>query len=126
MINTKFLSDLGFNDNGMKRLPDWYNLFESEPLITEVPSYIFHIYRLTIYLFLAPKGQFVEVFCQDDPHRDSVYFHQYVAIHSQSDLVSLVNELLSIVVETNRKVDEDNKAFEEYLKTVEVIKRKVE
>lgn len=102
-VDKKFLLIRGFEVVGMRKLPSWYNIFETKSHIIEVPTYSYKRVRLTIYVYLSPKGPFGEVFCHDHPIRDSIYFHLFFAIRDRDDLASSIDQLVGIVNETIRK-----------------------
>jgi len=57
-ITGTFLQSLGYNFDGYKDLPDWYNLFEAT--VKTAPAYRFVGDDFNITIYFSPRGPILE------------------------------------------------------------------
>lgn len=86
-VTEKFLLSLGFQKNGQVNLPDWYNIFELDPVVTTCDAFSTFINDMVITIFITPKGVIGES-CLNDEYRGCL---EYFRIDGPQDVINLLN-----------------------------------
>jgi hypothetical protein len=92
IVTEKFLLSIGFQKDGKVTLPDWYNIFEIEPLVTTCEAFSFCTNETALTIFVTPKGLIAES-CSNDEFRDLVEYH---SIRSHEDVIDCVEGCLGM------------------------------
>jgi hypothetical protein len=74
MISEKFLLSIGFTKIGEANLPNWYNIFESDPEVTTSKAYELEALGHVFTIYLTPKGMFGECIENNEEQNNRDYF----------------------------------------------------
>lgn len=98
-VTEKFLISIGFQNDGLVTVPDWYNVFESEPLVTTCQAYSFCTNETALTIFVTPKGMVAEA-CPNDEFRDWL---QYESIRGPEDVINCVEGYLGLTLKWEKQ-----------------------
>jgi hypothetical protein len=91
MITEEILLSMDFGKKEMVSLPDWFYLFETDPIEKNVPSYCFFgDWEYYMRVYFSPKGTFGEISAYDEFD----FSHSYVALHTREDVEKAIEDYL--------------------------------
>src|SRR5690349_18242399 len=92
MVTEEILLSMDFGKKEMYPLPDWFSLFETNPIMMKyVPSYCFcGDWEYYMRVYLTPKGAFGEISAYDEFDLS----HSYVSLRTREDVEKAIEDYL--------------------------------